>query len=78
MQEFREQTLSRHIASAMLSGRANKNRVQGKSGSAGYNRLPRVLSNPTPTVVIRFQKGLAVMIGLMLFLSCLWMFHRPH
>jgi hypothetical protein len=78
MQEFHEQTLSRNIASVMHSDRANRNRVQGKSESAGYNRLTRVFSNPTPTVSIRFQKGLVVMIGFMLFLSCLWMFNRSH
>lgn len=77
MQEFPEQTLSRNIAIVMHSDRANRNGVQGKSGSAGYDRLPRALSNPTPTVSIRFQKGLAVMIGLILFLGFLWMFHCP-
>lgn len=77
-QEFREQTLSRDAASVMHSDRANRNRVPGKSGSAGYNRLPRVFSNPTPTMSIRSQKGMVVVMGLILFLSYLWMFNRPN
>lgn len=78
MQELREQTLSRNIASVMYSDRPNKNGVPGKSGNAGYSRSPRVFSNPTPTVSIRSQKGMVVLIGLALFLSYLWMFNRPN
>ena len=78
MPVFREQTLSRNIASVLHSGRVNWNGEQGKSGSAGYSRLPRVVSSPTPTVSTRLQKGLVVLIGFMLFLSCLWMFNRPN
>ena len=48
-----------------------------KSRSAGKSRLPRVFSNPTPVVSTRFQKGLIVMIGFIVFLSCLWMFNPP-
>ena len=55
---------------------ACRNGVQGKSESAGCLRLPRVFSNPTSTLYIRSQKGLVVLIGLILFLSCLWMFSR--
>lgn len=53
-----------------------RNRVQGKSETAGYNHLLGVFSNPTSTLSIRSQKGLVVLIGLILFLSCLWMFSR--
>jgi len=78
MQEFREQTVNSHIASVMHSDRANENGVQGISGSARYSRLPRVLSNSIPTVSIRIQMSLVLMIWLMLFLSFLWMFQRPN
>ena len=54
---------------------ACRNGVQGKSESAGYSLLPRVFSNPTPTASIRSHKGLVVLIGFILFLSCLWMFN---
>jgi hypothetical protein len=78
MQEFPELTLSSNIGSVMHSDRANGNRVQGKSESAGYDRLPRVLSNPTMTVSIHLQKSLVVLAGFIAFLSCLWMFHHPY
>jgi hypothetical protein len=77
-QEFHEKTLSRNIASVMHSDKANRNEVQGESGFVRYDGLARVFSNPTTIVSIRFQKGLAVMIGFILFLGCLWLSHRPN
>jgi hypothetical protein len=78
MQEFREPTLSRNIASVMHSDRANRNGVQGKSGGAGNGCLPRVFSNPTPIVSARVLKGMVVVIGFMFFVCYLWAFNRPN
>ena len=75
---FREQTLSRDLASVMHSDRANRNGIRGKSGNAGYSRLARIFSSPAPTVSIRSQKGFVVLTEFILFLSCLWMFNRPN
>jgi len=76
MREFPERTLSRNTVILMHSDRANRNGVQGKSASAGYNRLPQVFSSPPSMVSIRSQKGVVLVIGFLVFLCYLWMFSR--